>query len=119
MRFSVDVGNGAKQQLFVGCQNQLSFCSCECKRLLLTSSVGLELMAIVSCPVRQFCFFKLLARREELCGGYFLFADWRNKDQIQPANVVNGNSGIRVSGATDGRGVERKTKRVVELFPSL
>src|SRR2546423_10131821 len=76
-------------------------------------------MTIVGGAVGAFCLFKLLPGVEELCSRHLLFADRCNENQIQTTNVVNGNSGVRVCRATDGRSVERKTKRAIELFPSL
>src|SRR5437867_4002755 len=67
VRFSVEVGDGPKQQLFTCRQNQLSLRSDEYNRLLLASAVGLELVTIVGCSIRQFYFFKLLSGVEKLC----------------------------------------------------
>src|SRR6266550_232068 len=119
VRFTVDVGYGAKQQLFICRQNEVSFDGGENKCLFLSPPVGFDLVTIVSCSVRQFCFFKLLLAFEELCCRNLLLTHRRNENQIQPPNVVNRNGRAGVSRAADRRGIERKTKRVIELFPAL
>src|SRR5260370_36089714 len=97
----------------------MSFYRGKAKDLLLASPVGLELVTIVSCSVRQFCFFKLVLAFEELCCRNLLLTHRRNENQIQPPNVVNCYGRAGVSRAANGRGVERKAKRVIELFPAL
>src|SRR5258706_909018 len=97
----------------------MSFYRGKAKDLFLASPIGLELVTIVSCSVRQFCFFKLLLAFEELCGRHLLLTHRGNENQIQTPDVVDRNGRAGVSRAADGRGVERKAKRVIELFPAL